>query len=102
MIFQSTLGGVRIKKDGCGNKNVFCFSNKKIILERRMTFGGPTVEPFICLRTRFGLQKKLSSLYNSGVSRYEAQFLGGFINFFYKYFRVIRNILAPWIFNDYS
>jgi hypothetical protein len=31
---------VRIKKDGCGNKNVFCFSNKKIILERRMTFGG--------------------------------------------------------------
>jgi len=31
---------VRIKKDGCGDKNVFCFSNKKIILERRMTFGG--------------------------------------------------------------
>ncbi len=28
--------------------------------------------------------------------------LGGFINFFYQYFRVICNILAPWIFNDYS
>ena len=28
--------------------------------------------------------------------------LGGVINFFYKYFRVICNILAPWIFNDYS
>ncbi len=42
--FQSPLGGVRIKnkktKDSCGNENVFWFSNKKIILERRMTFGG--------------------------------------------------------------
>jgi hypothetical protein len=28
--------------------------------------------------------------------------LGGSINFFYKYFSVICNILAPWIFNDYS
>jgi hypothetical protein len=53
---------VRIKKDGCGNKNVFCFSNKKIILERRMTFGGPLVEPFICLRTRFGFAKKVVEL----------------------------------------
>lgn len=34
----------------------------QIILERRMTFGGPSVEPFICLRTRFGFAKKVVEL----------------------------------------